>query len=354
MKAEKDKKTGKWLIQYRYTDWQGKRRKSTKRGFATKREAEEWLRNFLITQKADFDMKFEDFWKIYCADMETRLREHTMRTKKYIVELKILPYFGNKRVNDITAADIRQWQNELIKMGYSPTYLKTINNQLSAIFNYAVRYYDLKSNPCAKAGSMGKSKAEEMDFWTGEEFRKFIDSVMNKRLSYMAFMTLYWTGMRMGELLALNPKDVDLEKRTISITKSYQRLGKKDVITPPKTSKSKRVITIPEFLAADIKDYMDSLYDLQEDDRLFPITKYYLEHEMQRGIKESGVKRIRVHDLRHSHASMLIELGFSPLEIANRLGHEKVETTLNTYAHLYPNKQTKLAERLDSEYREDL
>lgn len=132
MKAEKDKKTGKWLIQYRYTDWQGKRRKSTKRGFATKREAEEWLRNFLITQKADFDMKFEDFWKMYYADMETRLREHTMRTKKYIVELKILPYFGNKRVNDITAADIRQWQNELIKMGYSPTYLKTINNQLSA------------------------------------------------------------------------------------------------------------------------------------------------------------------------------------------------------------------------------
>ena len=354
MKAEKDKKTGKWLIQYRYTDWQGKRRKSTKRGFATKREAEEWLRNFLITQKADFDMKFADFWKMYCADMETRLREHTMRTKKYIVELKILPYFGNKRVNDITAADIRQWQNELIKMGYSPTYLKTINNQLSAIFNYAVRYYDLKSNPCVKAGSMGKSKAEEMDFWTGEEFRKFIDSVMNKRLSYMAFMTLYRTGMRMGELLALNPKDVDLEKRTISITKSYQRLGKKDVITPPKTPKSKRVITIPEFLAADIKDYMDSLYDLQENDRLFPITKYYLEHEMQRGIKESGVKRIRVHDLRHSHASMLIELGFSPLEIANRLGHEKVETTLNTYAHLYPNKQTKLAERLDSEYREDL
>ena len=354
MKAEKDKKTGKWLIQYRYTDWQGKRRKSTKRGFTTKREAEEWLRNFLITQKADFDMKFENFWKMYYADMETRLREHTMRTKKYIVELKILPYFGNKRVNDITAADIRQWQNELIKIGYSPTYLKTINNQLSAIFNYAVRYYDLKSNPCAKAGSMGKSKAEEMDFWTGEEFRRFIDSVMNKRLSYMVFMTLYWTGMRLGELLALNPKDVDLEKRTISITKSYQRLGKKDVITPPKTPKSKRVITIPEFLAADIKDYMDSLYDLQEDDRLFPITKYYLEHEMQRGIKESGVKRIRVHDLRHSHASMLIELGFSPLEIANRLGHEKVETTLNTYAHLYPNKQTKLAERLDSEYREDL
>lgn len=351
MKAEKDKKTGKWLIQYRYTDWQGKRRKSTKRGFATKREAEEWLRNFLITQKADFDMKFADFWKMYCADMETRLREHTMRTKKYIVELKILPYFGNKRVNDITAADIRQWQNELIKMGYSPTYLKTINNQLSAIFNYAVRYYDLKSNPCAKAGSMGKSKAEEMDFWTGEEFRKFIDSVMNKRLSYMAFMTLYWTGMRLRELLALNPKDVDLEKRTITITKSYQRLGKKDVITPPKTPKSKRVITIPEFLAADIKDYIDSLYELQENDRLFPITKYYLEHEMQRGIKESGVKRIRVHDLRHSHVSLLISMGFSAVSIGNRVGHESVDITYR-YAHMFPTEQTQMAKLLDEEFKE--
>ena len=221
MKAEKDKKTGKWLIQYRYTDWQGKRRKSTKRGFATKREAEEWLRNFLITQKADFDMKFADFWKMYCADMETRLREHTMRTKKYIVELKILPYFGNKRVNDITAADIRQWQNELIKMGYSPTYLKTINNQLSAIFNYAVRYYDLKSNPCAKAESMGKSKAEEMDFWTGEEFRRFIDSVMNKRLSYMAFMTLYWTGMRLGD----DDDKIRLNQRKPSKYKGLRRFG---------------------------------------------------------------------------------------------------------------------------------
>lgn len=179
MRAEKDPKTGKWLIQYRYTDWQGKRRKSTKRGFKTKREAEEWLRNFLMTQTSDFDMKFDEFLKLYYADMETRLREHTMRTKKYIIELKILPYFGQKRINDIKAADIRNWQNELIKQGYSPTYLKTINNQLSAVFNYAVKYYDLKGNPYAKAGSMGKSKAEEMNFWTKE--RRILSAVSKKK-----------------------------------------------------------------------------------------------------------------------------------------------------------------------------
>ena len=353
-KAEKDQKTGKWLIQYRYTDWQGNRKKSMKRGFDTKREAEEWLRQFLVNQQANFKMCFADFLKIYYTDMETRLREHTMRTKKYIIDLKVLPYFGKLKMNEIKAPHIRKWQNELMKQGYSATYLKTINNQLAAIFNYAVKYYDLPNNPCRKAGSIGKSKADEMQFWTHEEFSSFIDSIMNKHQSYMAFMTLYWTGMRLGELLALTIGDVDFEKCTISISKSYQRLSGKDIITEPKTPKSKRIITIPQFLAIDLQDHIRGIYEPESNDRLFPITKYYLEHEMQRGIKESGVKRIRIHDLRHSHSSMLVEMGFSPLEIADRLGHEKIETTLNTYSHLYPNKQEKLAERLDIEYKEGL
>ena len=148
MKAERDAKTGKWLIQYRYTDWQGNRKKSTKRGFNTKREAEEWVRNFLMSQQADFNMYFEDFLKLYYEDMAARIRENTMNTKKYIIDLKILPYFGKKSINSITPADIRKWQNELMSQGYSQTYLRTINNQLTAIFNYAVKYYDLKNNPC--------------------------------------------------------------------------------------------------------------------------------------------------------------------------------------------------------------
>ena len=354
MKAEKDKKTGKWLIQYRYTDWQGIRKKSTKRGFNTKREAEEWLRNFLMSQQADFNMNFEEFLKLYYNDMGARLREHTMRTKKYIIDLKILPFFGKKSINSITPADIRQWQNELIAQNYSQTYLRTINNQLTAIFNYAVKYYDLKNNPCRKAGSMGKNKADEMNFWTKEEFSKFIDGVMDKQLSYTAFMTLFWTGIRIGELLALTPADIGFEDKTISISKSYQRIDRKDVITPPKTPKSNRVITVPDFLLADLKDYMNSIYCLESTDRLFPVTKYYMEHEMQRGIKNSGVKRIRIHDIRHSHCALLLEMDITPLEAAERLGHERVETTLNTYAHLYPNKQKQLSDKLEKIYQEGL
>lgn len=354
MKAERDAKTGKWLIQYRYTDWQGNRKKSTKRGFNTKREAEEWVRNFLMSQQADFNMYFEDFLKIYYEDMAARIRENTMNTKKYIIDLKILPYFGKKSINSITPADIRKWQNELMSQGYSQTYLRTINNQLTAIFNYAVKYYDLKSNPCRKAGSMGKNQADEMNFWTKEEFSDFADSIMDKQDSYTAFTTLFWTGMRIGELLALTPADINFEEKTISISKSYQRIKRKDVITPPKTPKSNRIITVPDFLLADIKDYMNSIYGLKDTDRLFPLTKSFIEHEMQRGIKNSGVKRIRVHDIRHSHCALLFEMGIAPLEVADRLGHERVETTLNIYAHIYPNKQKHLSDKLEQVYREGL
>lgn len=354
MKAERDAKTGKWLIQYRYTDWQGNRKKSTKRGFDTKREAEEWVRNFLMSQQADFNMYFEDFLKLYYEDMAARIRENTMNTKKYIIDLKILPYFGKKSINSITPADIRKWQNELMSQGYSQTYLRTINNQLTAIFNYAVKYYDLKSNPCRKAGSMGKNQADEMNFWTKEEFSDFADSIMDKQDSYTAFTTLFWTGMRIGELLALTPADINFEEKTISISKSYQRIKRKDVITPPKTPKSNRIITVPDFLLADIKDYMNSIYGLKDTDRLFPLTKSFIEHEMQRGIKNSGVKRIRVHDIRHSHCALLFEMGIAPLEVADRLGHERVETTLNIYAHIYPNKQKHLSDKLEQVYREGL
>lgn len=225
--------------------------------------------------------------------------------------------------------------------------MKSINNQLAALFNYAVRYYDLRDNPCRKAGSIGKSKADEMDFWTKQEFKEFLPSMDSKPEARMAFLLLYWTGMRIGELLALTYEDIDLEKRCITINKSYQRLNGKDMITPPKTPKSNRKISIPPFLVEELKEYCSMLYGITANERMFRFTKSFMEHEMVRGIKETGVRRIRLHDLRHSHASLLVEMGFQPLAIAERLGHEKIETTLNTYSHLYPNKQAELAEKLE-------
>ena len=358
MKAEKDKNTGKWLIQFRYTNWQGERKKTTKRGFNTKREAEEWVRNFLMSQQADFNMNFEEFVKIYRADVENRIRPTTGETKDNIIDKKILPYFGKKSVNSITAADIRNWQNIMMSLRkkngkpYSETYLHTINNQLSAIFNYAVKFYDLANNPCRKAGSMGRKQADEMRFLTVDEFSKFIDGVMDKQKSYVTFMTLFWTGMRLGEMLALTPADIDFENKTIRIDKSYDTKHKTE--GPTKTYTSTRTITAPEFLLADIKDYMNSVYGLKKNDRLFGVTKYYMEHEKERALKNSGLDHVRIHDLRHSHCALLFEMGIPPLEVKERLGHKNIETTLNVYAHVYPGKQRVLSDKLDKVYKEGL
>jgi len=345
---------GKWMSQVRVKDWTGKVTHKKKRGFDTKKAALEWEHDFLNKAKADMGMLFKDFVDLYFEDMGHRLKESTIISKHYMVDVKILPFFGKMPINEITPKDIRKWQNKLTSYRdekgkpYSQTYLKTINNQLTAMFNYAVKYYDLRENPCTKAGSMGKSNAEEMQFWTKAEFERFIPAVSDKPASYTAFMTLYYTGMRVGELCALTPADVDLEKATITINKTFQRIRGRDVIGTPKTPKSNRIVTIPKTLVECLKDYMARCYEIQPNDRLFPYTKSFLNHEMIRGCKKSGVKRIRVHDIRHSHASLLIEMGCQPLLIADRLGHEKIQTTLNTYSHLYPNKQTEVAAQLEN------
>ncbi|BFK94168.1 site-specific integrase [Blautia producta] len=345
MSATRDGKM--WRCQFYYEDWQGIRHKKNKRGFKTKGEAEAWERDFRQQQQKDLDINFGNFVEIYFKDMEHRLRESTIINKRYVFDLKVTPYFKNKKMCDIKASDVRAWQNALIKKGYAATYLKSINNQLAALFNYATRYYDLRDNPCRKAGSIGKSKAEEMEFWTKQEFKEFLPSMNEKPEARMAFLLLYWTGMRIGELLALTYEDVDFHNRAITINKSYQRIKGKDMTTPPKTPKSNRKVTIPPFLVEELKEYCSVLYGITAKERMFRFTKSFMEHEMVRGIKETGVKRIRLHDLRHSHASLLVEMGFQPLAIAERLGHEKIETTLSTYSHLYPNKQLELADKLE-------
>ena len=231
---------------------------------------------------------------------------------------------------------------------YSQTYLKKINTELNSIINYAKRFYDLNTNPGGKAGTIGKAKAEEMDYWTYDEYIAFREGVKDKPLSYICFEVLYWTGMREGELLALSPADIDFDNKLISINRTYRRIGGKDVFTSPKTRKSKRKIPIPDFLCQELSDYIQSRYMLDADERLFPVTKSYLSHEMIRGCKNTGVKKIRIHDIRHSHASLLINQGCDALMLADRLGHEKVSTTLNTYSHLFPHKQQELVHSLES------
>ena len=357
MPVFKNESNGTWYVMARYVNWKGERKQKCKRGFSTKKEAQEWERMFQLQNSSDMDMSFEAFTELYIRDMKSRLKENTWLTKEHIIRTKILPYFGKLKISEISTKEVITWQNEMLayrdekKKPYSQTYLKTLHNQLSAIFNHAVRYYELRSNPAAKAGNMGSEEHKEMLFWTKEEYKKFSFEMMDKPVSFYAFEMLYWCGIREGELLALTPADFDFTTHTLRINKSYQRLNREDVITPPKTFKSNRFIKMPQFICDEMQDYMGMLYGLKEDERIFTISKSYLHHEMNRGSKVSGVKRIRVHDLRHSHVSLLINMGFTVLAIADRMGHESIDITYR-YAHLFPSEQTQMAEQLDIERME--
>lgn len=294
-----------------------------------------------------FSILFKNFVEIYLESMEHRIKENTLMTKQNIFYHHIVPYLGEMKLDEITPKDIIHWQDQVMKdNNYKQTYLKAIHNQLSALFNYAVRFYGLKSNPARLAGNMGIEEVDETKFWTKEEYLTFSRAMMNKEESYHAFEILYWCGIRLGELLALTAEDFDFEKKTLRINKSYQHIKGKDVITTPKTRKSNRVLTLPDFLAEEMQDYISRLPYLKVDDRIFTITKSGLHHEIDRGCRETGVKRIRVHDLRHSHVSMLIEMGFSAVNIANRVGHESVKVTYR-YAHMFPNKDLMIAKKLN-------
>ena len=185
MSVYKDNATGKWRVIYRYTDITGKRKQTQKRGFETKREAVAWEHEMMLKSQAKLDMTFGSFYEIYEADKASRLKQSTWETKSHIIRTKILPYFADRKIDEIEVRDVIAWQNELLaafkdegkEERYSQDYLRTIQAQLTAIFAHAVKYYNLPKNPSSLAGTIGKEVPKEMQFWTKEEYLKFAEEM---------------------------------------------------------------------------------------------------------------------------------------------------------------------------------
>lgn len=348
MSVYKDEKRGTWYVSTRYTNWQGERKQKVKRGFTTRREALSWEREFLQVQQADLSMLFEQFVEVYFADRTSRLKERSVLNKRYMIKSKIIPYLGKLPMSSIKPSDILNWQNAMITEGYSETYLRMLQNQVTAVFHHAERFYGLKDNPCRKTDKIGRSNARGLNFWTYDDFEKFIATFPDDEIIYKTlFELLFWTGCRVGEALALTKADIDFENAQMVINKTYYRHECKDIITRPKTEKANRIVTLPLFLVEHIQAYTDKVYGLSDKDRLFAITDRAVQKRIRLKAEVAGVPRIRVHDLRHSHVALLIEKGVSPLVIAERVGHESINTTMNVYGHLYPNKQKGIADMLN-------
>jgi integrase len=341
-------KNGKYRVALKYKNHSGKIVNTSKRGFRTKQEAVFWEAEFREQRKKDIDIPFDYFIEEkYLKDMKINVKATTYQTRHHAIRNYITSYFGSTNIASITAGDIRNWQNHMKNRGFAPSSLKTINKIISSIFTFAVRFYRLPENPARLAGSMGYDENGEKGIWTHADFKKFINQVEEKKFEALYYL-LFFTGMRIGEALALTIKDINFETGVISITKSYQKIKKVEYITTPKTKSSVRKIDMPNNLANILKQYIEKKYDLKGKDRLFPYTQSIVGIYFRKELSHIDVPYIRIHDIRHSHASLLIELGENPVLIAERLGHKSVQMTLDRYSHLYPNRQKKLAQKLDN------
>lgn len=343
-----------WFASFYYTDWTGKKKQKKKEGFDTRKAALDFERGFLERQATAPDMTFSALCDLYLADYKDNRRATSYETTSKKIKTYIEPFFEKMPINKITPATVRQWQAEIKSRivkhtgeRLSPPQLRNIHVALSAMMNYAVKYCKLPSNPARLAGSMGGKATREMRFWTLSEFKAFQQATDKNDLRHTAVTLLFYTGLRVGELLALTP--ADFKDNELIISKNYQRLHGRDVIQPPKTEKGRRKIALPPFIVKMMKDCFQCLNHPSDSQRIFDaISERTLREFLNNGADAAGLPHIRVHDLRHSHASLLIEQGFSPLVIKERLGHENIETTLNTYSHLYPTKQSEIAEKLET------
>jgi integrase len=301
MAVNKNENTKVIYTSFYYIDGNGIKRRHKKEGFKTKTAAKAYEVDFLSKQVHDINMPFENLVVEYLKDRKVRTKPTTFLNKKYIINSKISPFFKGMTLSSIEPKTIRNWQNNLLasKKTYSQTYLRTINNNLTAIFNYAVKFYKLPSNPATVCGKIGTKNAESMQFWTLEEYNKFIIEFSDNLICKVIFELFFFTGIRLGECLSLSLSSFDFEKKALTIKHNYARHEGEDLILDPKTKKSKRVIAIPEFLCTLVKEYADKLYDYEPNERLFNVSKNFIYKQKKLGCKKSGVKNIRVHDLRY-------------------------------------------------------
>lgn len=347
MPTYKDEK-GQWYCKFYYTDWKGISKQKMKRGFARQKDAKLWESAFISKEKSDEKTTYRTVAEIYLAENKPRWRATTYISKNSSLNNHIMPYFADMALCDTSERNVVEWQNEMLGKGLSVSYLHKVDRIFREIFKFGAKRCKLKDIPFSELNKIGKGDVRSLNFWTHEEYKRFISCVTDPTI-HVAFQTLFYTGIRIGELRALMVGDVDLKTNILTISKSLKRLHKKDIVTEPKTTSGIRKISMPVFLCTELESYFKKLYNVSGETRIFTFSDEPLRYAMKKYSLMAEVDRIRIHDLRHSHVAMLIEKGIQPLVIAERLGHANVNITLGTYAHLYPNKQNEIADMLDFE-----
>ncbi|MEX2996779.1 site-specific integrase [[Clostridium] scindens] len=339
----------------------GKQIQKYRSGFSTKKEARAEYSKLILAAEEGLAMEkkqpsFKQFIEeIYLPWYKTQVKESTYKNRLNTIE-KHFKFFYRKKVNEIEPIHVQTWQLKLAK-DYSPNYVRIIQGMLSLAFDRAIILGLAKKNPARMVGNI-KSKKVKVDFWTLEEFQKVISLLYKgdyyEHYLFICFWLLFTTGLRIGEAAALQWEDIDFESGIISVTKTlYYKSMNEYKFVDPKTSASIRTVVIDEDTIRELKDWMEVQKKVLKDCNFvlsysgIPTSKHTLPRALEKLAGLAGVHRIKIHALRHSHVALLISMGVNPLIVKDRLGHEKIQTTLGTYGHLYPNSNFEVAKMLD-------
>lgn len=335
-----------WSVRFRVKLRDGTTQNKRLSGYRTKKEAQRAYVEYMAEQGSavedtpDDRLNFDDLLADYLAHQRTRIKPSSVYSIESKINQHIAPYFAGRVVDEITPRDILAWQQSL--ESYSYKYKTGLRTQLSSIYKFGERYHDVKNIMSRVEGFRNLEPKKEMQFWTPDEFHTFL-AVVDDPLYALYFRLLYTTGCRKGESLALTWDDVDFDEAKISITKSITRKTKDApyAVTTPKNNASIRDVSIPQTLADDLRAWRDGM-DEQDDGKFIfggddPFTDRSTDRRFAEWCKQSGVKKIRLHDFRHSCASVLIASGVSIVAVSRHLGHSNIEQTLNTYSHMMPS-----------------
>ena len=338
-----DEKRKTWYCKFYYKDLTGQSKQKCKRGFIKKAFAQAYEREFLLRLSGCSDITFNTLCNSYIDYKSTRVKASTLRNRKYCIEAQIAPYFGFKAIRDISPTDVLAWQNHLVSSDRKPSTINKINSCLVDIFNYAVKYFGLPKNPCMESVGTQKRNADNIDFWTLDDYTEFRShaDLIEYRIIYDL---LFYSGMRIGELRALTLSDIDFNKNTIRINKTLHRGT--DIATTPKTPNSVRDVSMPVEIMTELKEYTTHIYDLTDGNALFFVEYQSVTRYKNEICSKYQLPQIRIHDLRHSHVSLLINLDCDMMMIADRIG-DTLATVQNTYAHLYPEKRDIVVVKLE-------
>lgn len=350
----------KWIFETRYVNLLGEKKRYTSKKYKTKKEAQEGERLFLLslTDKMNCnDITFGDLYNKYIEYKKDKAKQTTMHS--YYKRWEHLSELSAVKATTFNSSHYELWRKKIANMKISDDYRNDIQKFLKILLNFGTKYYGMNfSSVYNKISNFNDPNApvkEEMKFFTFDEYKAFI-SVEDELLYKCAFDILYYCGLRRGELVGLNWSNVDLIKKEIKIrdnaVRDYENGGY--TITSPKTKKSVRTIPLRNSLVEELKQlkeeckkvygFKNTWYVLGYEEPI-PFTR--LRDRKNRNCELAGVKQIRLHDFRHSCASLLISRGANITLVARYLGHTKIDETLNTYSHFFKSDLDVLVDSLE-------